>query len=118
MSWYAVRERVVLAGLGVLAVIGLGLLMWQRQQPPLVIEARPAEGNAWDQALERARRVDVNTADHAELGRLPEVGPALARRIVEYRAQHGEFQRVEDLAQVPGIGPKTIEAIKDYVTIQ
>ena len=112
------QEGMTVTILGALAVVGLGVLLWQRQPPPLVISGSPAPAEAarWDQALDAARRVDVNTADVAELERLPEIGPALARRIVEYRNVHGPFSSPEALTKVPGIGSKTYEAFKDYVT--
>jgi competence protein ComEA len=58
-------------------------------------------------------RIDVNSATEAELGALPRIGPALARRIVEDRSVSGPFRTLEDLDRVPGIGPRTIEAIRD-----
>ena len=104
--------------LGALALVGLGVLLWQRQPPPLVISGTPVPAQAaqWNHTLDAARRVDVNTADVAALERLPEIGPSLARRIVEYRNAHGSFSSPEALTQVPGIGSKTYEAFKDYVT--
>ena len=46
---------------------------------------------------------------------LPGVGEVMARRIVENRAQHGPFADAEALRRVPGIGPKTLEAIRPYL---
>ncbi|MBI3321095.1 MAG: helix-hairpin-helix domain-containing protein [Candidatus Omnitrophica bacterium] len=78
----------------------------------------PVESTTWDQALRHARGVDVNTAGIAELERLPGVGPTLAKRIVAYRDRHGPFHRAEELSQVPGIGPKTCDALADYLTVR
>jgi len=61
--------------------------------------------------------LDINRATAAELEKLPGIGPALARRIVEWREIHGPFRSVEDLLQVPGIGPKTLEGIRDKITV-
>ena len=72
----------------------------------------------WNTALETSRRMDVNTAGVAELERLPEVGPSLARRIAAYREAHGPFGSPEDLMDVPGIGPKTYDVLKDYVSAE
>lgn len=58
--------------------------------------------------------VRVNQADWPELTLLPHIGEVLARRIVEYRQEHGPFQSVEELQQVKGIGPKTVRRIKPY----
>jgi len=61
-------------------------------------------------------RVDLNTASAAELERLPRVGPALARRIVEWRERHGPFRGPDDLRHVRGIGPATVRLLKPMVT--
>jgi competence protein ComEA len=49
-----------------------------------------------------AAKIDLNTAGVEELQTLPGIGPALARRIVEHRREHGPFRRVEDLLEVKG----------------
>lgn len=59
--------------------------------------------------------VDVNTATAAELAALPGIGPALARRVVEWRAAHGPFRGVDALNDVPGIGPATVERLRPLV---
>lgn len=64
-----------------------------------------------------AARISVNRASAQELEQVNGIGPAIARRIVEYRAQHGPFERLEDLEAVPGIGPRTLEKIKPYLTL-
>ena len=114
------EERGTLTVLGVAILMGLGLLLYQQHRPRLAIVASSAPIHAaqWNQALDAARRVDVNTAGVAELERLPEVGPALARRIVDYRTQHGPFQRPEELSNVRGIGPKMYEVLKNYVNTE
>lgn len=61
--------------------------------------------------------VDVNTATEAELETLDGVGPATAAKILAYRREHGGFRSVDDLLQVPGIGPKKLAAIKPRVRI-
>ena len=120
MAWLTERERTVLIVLGALALAGLGALLWQRRTPPLTVAGIPAPRQAarWDVALRQARQVDVNTADAAELERLPEVGPQLARRIVAYRTQHGPFRSATELGRVPGIGPKTQRTLEPYVTVE
>lgn len=62
-------------------------------------------------------KVNINTAGESELDRLPRIGPALARRIVEYRRAHGLFTAIDALKDVPGIGSAIFDAIKDWVTI-
>jgi competence protein ComEA len=61
--------------------------------------------------------ININIAGIDELEQLPGVGPALARRIVEYRQKNNGFSSVEELDNVEGIGPAKLESIKDLVTI-
>jgi len=70
-----------------------------------------------DKAVSPAERVNINTASVEELEALPRIGPALAQRIVDYRAEHGPFQRVDDLVQVKGIGSALLEILRPYVTV-
>lgn len=61
-------------------------------------------------------QININTADAAQLEALPGIGPALAQRIIEYRQEHGPFATVEDLIQVPGIGPAKLEQLRPWIT--
>lgn len=65
--------------------------------------------------LEEGERLDVNQADADELDRLPRVGPALARRMVEHRAAHGPFRTLADLDAVPGVGPAMLAQLAPRV---
>jgi competence protein ComEA len=61
--------------------------------------------------------IRINTATAAELEELPGIGPVLARNIVEHRQAHGPFATPEDLLNVSGIGPSTLESIRDLILI-
>lgn len=62
--------------------------------------------------------VDINQADAAALSSgLKGVGPAKAEAIIAYRNQHGPFRSAEDLANVEGIGPRTIEMNRGNIQI-
>lgn len=63
------------------------------------------------------RRVNVNTADTAQLALLPRVGPSVAQRIVDFRKENGPFKSPEDLMLVQGIGEKTFQLLKPYVAV-
>ena len=60
-------------------------------------------------------RIDLNQASAPELELLPGIGPSLAQKIIDYREEHGPFASVDDLLDVPGIGPAKLEAVKDQV---
>lgn len=59
--------------------------------------------------------VSLSSASEAQLETLPRIGPAMAARILAWRAAHGGFSSVSDLAHVGGIGPKTLAGLKDLV---
>lgn len=61
--------------------------------------------------------VDLNTADAAALDSLPGIGPALAARILEWRASHGRFTSVDELGEVSGIGDATLERLRPLVRV-
>ncbi|NIP98512.1 MAG: helix-hairpin-helix domain-containing protein, partial [Akkermansiaceae bacterium] len=62
-------------------------------------------------------RLDLNRATVQELISLPGIGEATAKRIVEFREQHGPFQRVEDLMKVKGIGEKSFQKLRPLVKV-
>ncbi|MBS4021997.1 MAG: ComEA family DNA-binding protein [Dethiobacter sp.] len=62
-------------------------------------------------------RVNINTAAASELEKLPGIGPVRAAAIVEYRNRNGLFRSLEDLTGVTGIGPKTLESLREFITL-
>ncbi len=63
-------------------------------------------------------RIDLNTAEAAELSLLPGIGPGLARRIIAYREKHGRFEHIDTIQNVPGIGPAIQRRISPYVVVR
>ena len=61
--------------------------------------------------------VDLNTADATALDTLPGVGPVIAQRILDWRAQHGRFSSVDELGEVSGIGEKLLAQIGPKVRV-
>ncbi|WP_205470916.1 ComEA family DNA-binding protein [Nocardioides sp. SYSU D00038] len=61
--------------------------------------------------------VDLNTASAVELESLPEVGPVTAQAILDWRGEHGGFTAVDELLEVDGIGPATLETLAPLVTV-
>ena len=62
-------------------------------------------------------RVNLNTATKEELMTLPGVGEAKAALIVQYREEHGSFQKVEDIMNISGIKEGLFGKIKDYIKV-
>ncbi len=65
-----------------------------------------------------AKPLDLNTATVEELQQLPEIGPTTAKAIVRFREKSGPFRRVEDLLAVRGITRRRLEKLRPYVTVQ
>jgi competence protein ComEA len=61
-------------------------------------------------------KVSLSSATVDQLDELPGVGPITAQKILDYRAEHGPFRSIDDLDAVPGIGPTRIEQLRDLVT--
>lgn len=124
LDWLTPAERRGAAVLAILLLVGAAHDAWRahrmRATTPTTAAAAPQNGTlpratAVDSAVgrttpsatpARGARLDLNRADAAALESLPGIGPVLARRIVEHRATHGRFVRVEDLLAVRGIGPR------------
>ena len=60
-------------------------------------------------------KININTADEAELEKLPGVGPVTAKKIVEYRNNNGKFADIEDIKKVRGIGEGRFAKMKDMI---
>ena len=104
------RDQRVLLGLAavVFLLIGWNWARWQWSSAPLVeIDRLPENRYAF--------RVELNQATWVEWMQLEGIGEILARRIVEYRQQHGAFQSIDDLSQVPGVGTATLNTIRPWI---
>lgn len=76
-----------------------------------------ANAGAKNKSSTSSELINLNTADENELQKIRGVGPAVAKRIVDYREQNGKFKTIEDIKKVRGIGEKTFEKIKDSITV-
>ena len=74
--------------------------------------------NVTDKKEEREEeKVNINTSSEEELDQLPGIGPATARKIIDYRNEHGKFGKIEDIKNVKGIGDAKYNDIKDCITV-
>jgi competence protein ComEA len=102
--------QLTLAGLiglaiALLAVHGYSQSRWASR--PTVLDSRTALGY----------RIDLNEADRAQLLQLPGIGDSLVARIEDYRREHGRFASVDELTQIHGIGPTTLERLRSWVCV-
>ncbi len=68
-------------------------------------------------AATAAAPVNLNTATAEQLATIPGVGPKMAERIIDYRQKNGGFKKVEDLMNVSGVGDKSFLKMKPLITI-
>src|SRR3990167_9958087 len=61
--------------------------------------------------------ININIADVAALDTVPEIGPAIAQRIIDYRTTNGPFAKIEDIQNVSGIGESTYADIAPLITV-
>ena len=79
--------------------------------------------NSTEQTKEQSQKppakagVSIYKATLDELDTLPGVGPAIGKRIIAFREEHGGFKTVEELMNVSGIGEKTYAKLKDQITL-
>ena len=74
-------------------------------------------GAAGNNGTGKTGLVNINTADEKALDALPGIGPAMAKHIIEYRETEGQFQTIEDLKKVKGIGDAKFNKMKDKLCV-
>lgn len=77
----------------------------------------PSGGTTTGSTIGGSALININSATAAQLDTLPGVGPATSKAIVTYRSRKGPFSKVDDLMNVPGIGPAKFAALRDLVTV-
>lgn len=103
LTWPRSWEYALVFILGICAVIVVQSA-WRLITPPTpILQASPS--------------IDLNQADSATLQQLTGIGPHLAARIVNHREKNGPFSQMEDLKQVHGIGPATLERLRVVATV-
>lgn len=107
-SWRTEKEKILLTFQERSQLVNEG----DAASPQKPLEAKPAISKKT-----LTGKLNINTATSEELEILPKIGPAMASRIVEYRTKNGFFQSIDEIQNVKGIGPKTFEIIRDYITV-
>jgi len=140
------NELKVILVLGTTLAVGLGVRWYGKTFPPpqredapefdytrqdslFLARSRTLDSTREDLSLDDSRRdrrktdpllpglLDINRASKEDLLRLPGIGEKYAERILRYREEHGPFGAVEQLTAVRGIGPKTLERIRPFITV-
>src|SRR4051812_14761408 len=116
MFWTA-RQRLALSILTLLILTYLFILYLSH--PSRISTPQSAQG---PRAAELLDQLDPNTATIFDLSALPNLGPAIARRIIEDREQFQKnhpnepaYRELDDLQRIKGIGPATVENLKPYL---
>ena len=114
------KTEKLLLGLTALFLCGLlALHFHDRQQLQTAETAVETEREAsQEEILAEAILLDINTAAAEELATLPGIGEELARRIVEYREEHGVYKDIADIMKVSGIGEGKFEEIRERITVE
>ncbi len=89
----------------------------ETEKPSEEVQTKPTEQTTAEDITE-ALLININTADVAELDKLPGIGEATAKKIIAYREQNGNFKSIEDIMNVSGIAEKKFEKLKDYITVE
>ncbi len=117
MTPHQQRARIIIVILGLTILAGnYTPKFWQ--QPPPPTNTHELKQNIADHPILYFHTLNINKATTQELMEIPGIGPVLAQRITDYRAQHGAFIKLQDLQQVKGIGEKTIEHLRQYCHIE
>ena len=98
----------------VVAALCAGFLV---MTPHGAAEAEPGVPGLRQAEAHQAETVELNTATAAELRTLPGVGERTAQRIIEYREEHGGFEKIEDLMNIRGIGEKTFLRLRPLIRV-
>ena len=80
-------------------------------------DAEIRQNNSINKNTKSEGKVSINNATLEELMGISGIGEVKAKKIIEYRNTHGNFNSLEELTNVSGIGTKTLDKIKEYITL-
>ena len=109
------RERIIILFLTVTLLAGAAVMLYKKSNSVIDVKIKSFEGPDETSA---AQKININDADELTLMRLPGVGQALAKRIIEYRNRLGSFSSIDELKDIKGIKSGLFEKIKDKITTE
>ena len=119
------RNIIIFVIFGIISLVA-GFLIQEydnRYRSFSIIEAplgEEIESNTFEELNENKEEklyIDINTDSVSELDKLDGIGEKMAQRIIEYRKENGDFEVIEDLMRVSGIGEKKFDAVKDNIYV-
>lgn len=81
-----------------------------------IINEADSKNNSETEIIDQGQKININTASKEELENLTGIGPTKANDIISYREEN-DFEKIEDIQNVKGIGPATFEKIKNEITV-
>jgi competence ComEA-like helix-hairpin-helix protein len=114
------QERGLIFLLAIGLLVGGAITLWPR--PRVVAGGWVRAITVYDVAViapvvVEPKKIDINAASAVELALLPGIGPVLAERIVAYRAGHGAFATLDQLAEVKGIGASIVNGLRESAVV-
>ena len=96
----------------------LAMVYWNRpiHSPDSAPPPIPDRQNSYKHFL-TGSKIDLNRASQEDLEAIPGIGPSTAGAIIHYRDRHGPFHSIQELQDVHGIGPKTVEKITPFLIV-
>ena len=115
-----IKERYILILFLIVLAVGITYRFLDSLNPnPKVIHSVQTSNSLQDTKEEKANgKINLNTAGFDDFLRLPGIGKVKAKSILDYREKKGRFERIEEIMNVPGIGKKTFERIKDMIFVE
>ena len=120
------------------AVVGVGIWLDKTKEDRFVIETIPIEDNGTQENTAQPdsddtnikndisetekevinNKVNINAASVEVIAQLDGIGEKMAQRIIDYREANGDFNAIEEITLVSGIGQKKFEEIKDSICVE
>lgn len=122
-------KRNLILGIIIIAASVTGYFLREKEMQSYVVETVTDSDGVYSSAVPSAEndenltdadgeKVNINTASASQLEKLDGIGQKKAERIVQHREKYGNFEVIEDIMKVDGIGRKTFELFKNDITVE
>ena len=100
------EEKIILLAIVIAAIVGICINIFFSY-------GKKVRVTSYETSFEK---ININTAQTAELEKLPGVGRVTAKRIIEHRQKSGGYKTIEEIMEIKGMSSKKYEKIKNYIT--